>query len=114
MIALNKMDEASERGIYVNAKELSALCPCRSCRWRRRVGQGIAELFRAAVQAVRATSVRRAAAEQAHRRRAGATFARCWAHPRYARLSRADDLLATQVAEGDPYFLDELREHFPS
>src|SRR3954462_11265535 len=54
VIALNKMDEAQERGIYVNAKVLSARLGVPVVATAALMGHGIAELFRAAVQAVRA------------------------------------------------------------
>ena len=56
VIALNKMDEAEERGIYVNAKALSARLGVPVVPTAAIMGHGIAELFRAAVHAVRERS----------------------------------------------------------
>jgi len=53
VIALNKMDDAGERGIYVNARVLSARLGVPVVPTAAIMGQGIAELFRAAVHAVR-------------------------------------------------------------
>ena len=53
VIALNKMDEAEERGIYVNARELSVRLGAPVVPTAAIKGHGIAELFRAAVHAVR-------------------------------------------------------------
>ena len=53
VIALNKMDEAEERGIYVNARELCARLGAPVVPTAAIKGHGIAELFRAAVHAVR-------------------------------------------------------------
>ncbi len=49
VIALNKMDEAGERGLYVNAGALSALLGVPVVPTAAIMGHGIAELFRAAV-----------------------------------------------------------------
>ena len=53
VIALNKMDEAGGHGIYVNARELSSRLGVPVVPTVALIGQGIAELFRAAVGAVR-------------------------------------------------------------
>ena len=53
VIALNKMDEASERGIYVNPGALSQRLGVPVVATVAIMGHGIADLFRAAVQAVR-------------------------------------------------------------
>jgi ferrous iron transport protein B len=53
VIALNKIDEATERGIYVNAGVLGARLGVPVVATAAIMGHGIAELFRAAVQTVR-------------------------------------------------------------
>lgn len=53
VIALNKMDEAEDRGIYVNGRVLSARLGIAVVPTTAIMGHGIAELFRVAVHAVR-------------------------------------------------------------
>jgi ferrous iron transport protein B len=114
VIALNKMDEASERGIYVNAKELSAQLSVPVVPMAARVGQGIADLFRAAVQAVREGVCPVARPPNKHIADALAPLFALLSAPEITQAFRVPtQLLATQIAEGDPYFLDEMREHFP-
>ncbi len=91
VIALNKMDEAEERGIYVNARELSArlgapVIPTvgdQGARHRRAVPRGGAHRARRRVPA-------RAAAERAHRRRTAATRVAVERTGNPAGLPRAD------------------------
>ena len=78
VIALNKMDEAEERGIYVNAAELSARLGAPVVPTAAIMGHGIAELFRAAVHAVRGRHApARATAERTHHRPRSARSRRC-------------------------------------
>ena len=53
VIALNKMDEAQDRGVYVNGKALAAALGVAVVPTVAIMGHGISELFRAAVEAVR-------------------------------------------------------------
>jgi ferrous iron transport protein B len=114
VIALNKMDEALDRGTYVNARALSMRLGVAVVPTTAIMGHGIAELFRAAVRAVRERTCAQAQGPSEHIATALAPL---------ASLLSADDihqafrvphrLLVSQVAEGDPYFLDEMRQHFP-
>ncbi len=115
VIALNKMDEARARGMYVNAKVLSARLGVPVVATTATMGHGIAELFRAAVQSVRAGTRPLAQPPSPHITAA--------LEPLTALLDSAEiqqafrvppQMLVSQVAEGDPYFLDEMRQHFPA
>ena len=114
VIALNKMDEAQERGIYVNAKELSARLGVPVVPTAAIMGHGIADLFRAAVHAVRAGVCPLAQPPSAHITAALAPLALLLSTPEIQQAFRVPlSLLVSQIAEGDPYFLDEMQQHFP-
>ncbi len=114
VIALNKMDEAGERGIYVNAGALSALLGVPVVPTAAIMGHGIAELFRAAVQTVRDGVRPHAQAPSAHIAAALEPLAALLGAPEIEQAFRVPpQLLVTQIAECDPYFLDEMRQHFP-
>jgi Fe2+ transport system protein B len=73
VIALNKMDEAEERGICVNGRALSARLGVAVVPTTAIMGHGTAELFRAAVHAVREGRLSACAtAKRAHHDRARA------------------------------------------
>ena len=114
VVALNKMDEAQERGIYVNAKVLSARLGVPVVATAAIMGHGIAELFRAAVRAVRAGTCPLAQPPSPHITAALAPLSQLLSAPEIQHAFRVPpQLLVSQIAEGDPYFLDEMREHFP-
>ncbi|HEY5308917.1 MAG TPA: ferrous iron transporter B [Casimicrobiaceae bacterium] len=114
VIALNKMDEAAERGIYVNARELGAQLGVPVVPTSALIGQGIAEVFRAAVHAVREGVCPVARPPSAHLADALAPLATLLSAAEIKRAFRVPtQLLVTQIAEGDPYFKDEMQQHFP-
>ncbi len=115
VIALNKIDEAGERGIYVNASALSALLGVPVVATAAIMGQGIAELFRAAVQTVRDGVRPHAQAPSPHITAALEPLASLLGAPEIEQAFRVPPLLlVTQIAEGDPHFLDEMQQHFPA
>jgi len=114
VIALNKMDEAAERGIYVNASVLSARLGVPVVPTAALMGHGIAELFRAAVHAVREGMIPHAQPPSEHITAALGPLTTLLSTPEIRQAFRVPlQLLVTQIAEGDPYFLDELQQHFP-
>ncbi len=114
VIALNKMDEAVERGIYVNAGELSRRLGAPVVPTAAIMGHGIAELFRAAVHAVREGIRPRAQPPSEHITTALEPLASLLGAPEIQQAFRVPpQLLVTQIAEGDPYFLEEMQQHFP-
>jgi ferrous iron transport protein B len=114
LIALNKMDEAQERGLYVNGRVLSAqlgvpVVPIVAIR-----GHGISELFRKAVDTVREGACPLAQPASPHITRCLQPVLTALAAAEVQRAFRVPaPLLATRIAEGDRYFLDELQQHFP-
>jgi ferrous iron transport protein B len=114
VIALNKVDEAGERGIYVNASVLSARLGVPVVPTAAVMGHGIAELFRTAVHAVREGMIPHAQPPSEHITAALGPLAALLSTPAIRQAFRVPpQLLVTQIAEGDPYFLDELQQHFP-
>jgi ferrous iron transport protein B len=114
VIALNKMDDAGERGIYVNAKVLASRLGVAVIPTAALMGHGIAELFRAAVQTVREGVRPREQPPSVHLAAALEPLAALLSEPAIQKAFRVPpQLLLTQIAEGDPYFLDEMQQHFP-
>ena len=112
VIALNKMDEAREKGLYLSSKALSRrlgvpVVPTSAAR-----GYGVPQLFRAALDAARAGAPPTPAMSE-HLR---ASLAPLVDALRDAEIVKAfgvpPQFLVTQLAQGDRYFMDELRQHF--
>lgn len=115
IIALNKMDEAQDRGLYINSTLLGLELGVTVVPTVATMGHGIAELFRAAVAAVRRRAAPRAQPPSPHIAQALRPLAELLAAPDIAQAFRVPaPLLVSQVASGDAYFLDELDQHFAS
>lgn len=113
VIALNKMDEARAKGLYLSSNALSRrlgvpVVPTSAAR-----GYGLSQLFKAALAAVRA-GVAPAPATSEHLR---ASLAPLTEALRDADIQTAfgvsPHFLVAQLAQGDRYFMDELRQHIP-
>jgi ferrous iron transport protein B len=114
VIALNKIDEAEQRGIYVNARELSALLGVPVVPTAAIMGHGIAELFRSAVHVFREGKYPHPQPPSEHISNVLAPLAALLSAAEIQQAFRVPPaLLVSQIAESDPYFLDEMREHFP-
>ena len=114
VIALNKMDEAQDHGLYVNGRMLAAQLGVSVVPTVAIMGHGIAELFRTAVKAVREDLRPRAAATSDHIAERLRPIAALLGASDIQRAFRVPvPLLATHIAEGDSYFLGELEQHFP-
>jgi len=111
VIALNRMDEAAEQGLYINVKELGARLGVPVVPTVALLGQGVAQLFAAAVNAVRdeirplphpPRAAARSMEEQLHADR----------HLRAAALFEASTRFGASHAGRDwRYWLDELLAH---
>ncbi|HEX4858448.1 MAG TPA: ferrous iron transporter B [Usitatibacteraceae bacterium] len=114
VIALNLMDEAVEKGLNINVRALSQQLGIPVVPTVALMGQGIAELFRCAVEAVRDARVPQAPAPSAHLQEAMLPLSSALQAPAIAAAFRVPHpFLLMQVAAGDAYFTAELREHFP-
>ena len=114
VIALNKMDEAQDHGLYVNGRMLAAQLGMPVVPTVAIMGHGIAELFRAAVKAVREDMRPPAHPPSDHIAERLKPIAVLLGANDIQRAFRVPiPLLVTHIAEGDGYFLGELEQHFP-
>jgi ferrous iron transport protein B len=114
VIALNMMDEAWDKGLHINVKALEKLLGIPVVPTVALMGQGIAELFATAVTAVRAAACPLPQPASRHIHDSLQPLSRALNLPAiHAAFRVPHALLLTQVAMGDPYFQDELRQHFP-
>ena len=114
IIALNKVDEAQDRGLYINSVVLGAELGVTVVRTVATMGQGIADVFRAAVAAVREKKFPRAQPPSEHIARALKPLETLLAAPEIAQAFRVPaPLLVGEIAAGDAWFGDELQQHFP-
>jgi ferrous iron transport protein B len=114
LMALNMMDEAWNKGLHINVKALSRLLGMPVVPTVALMGHGIAELFTTAVAAVRAASCPLPQPASAHIRESLQPLSRALQREDlHAAFRVPHALLLTQVAAGDPYFHDELCQHFP-
>ncbi len=114
VIALNRIDEARDKGIFINIKTLSAKLGVPVVPTVAHMGKGISQLFDAAVQAARDLVCPLPQALSPHLEKA--------LRPLQVVLSRPEvsdafcmpmPLLVSQVAENQDYFSQELQCHFP-
>ncbi len=114
VIALNMMDEAWNKGLHINARALSAQLGIPVVATVAHMGQGIAELFNAAVDAVREAACPLPQPASAHICSSLQPLSRALNRPEIRTAFRIPHpFLLTQLAAGDSYILDELRMHFP-
>ena len=114
VIALNKMDEARDKGLHIGSKLLARRLGVRVVPTVAVMGHGIAELFIAAVAAVREGVCPLPWQPGTHLRDVLNRFGDALRAPEVRSAFRVPlHCLATRIAEGDHYFLDEMRQHFP-
>ncbi len=110
VIALNRVDEARHKGMYVNVAQLSARLGVPVVPTVAHMGKGISALFQAALGAARS----RAQPPSAHIAESLRALGAVIADPQVAAAFRVPrPLLVSQLAENDDYFWRELGEHFP-
>ncbi|MDR2238991.1 MAG: 50S ribosome-binding GTPase [Zoogloeaceae bacterium] len=115
VIALNRMDEASAKGIFINTQTLSKKLGIPVIPTVAHMGKGIHALFAAAVQAARERLCPLPQPVNPHLidslRELSATISR----PEVTEAFQVPHpLLLYQLAENDDYFLNELTCHFPA
>ena len=114
VIALNRVDEARQKGLYINPRALSDLLGVPVVATVAHMGLGVSELFAAALAVARAGALPLPRSPSAHialrldglrallsRREVEEAFRVPWS------------FLLMQLAENDDYFLQELDGHFP-
>jgi ferrous iron transport protein B len=114
VIALNMMDDAAKKGLHVNVRELSARLGVPVVPTIALMGQGISQLFAAAVDAARANAIPLPQPANRHIRESLQPLSDVLDRPEIGAAFRVPHpFLVMQVASGDRYFVDELRQHFP-
>jgi ferrous iron transport protein B len=114
VIALNMMDDAWEKGIHINLRELSARLGVQVVPTVALMGQGIAQLFAAAVDAARENACPLPQPVSGHIGERLQALSAVLDRPEIGAAFRVPrQFLLMQVASGECYFLDELRQHFP-
>ncbi len=113
VIALNMMDEAWNKGLHINVKALEKLLGMPVVPTVALMGQGIAALFATAVAAVRAQAAPLPQPASKHIADSLDPLSRALDVPEIqAAFCVPHRFLLMQFALGDPYFEDELRQHF--
>jgi ferrous iron transport protein B len=114
VIALNKMDEAWNNGLHINVKALSKLLGVPVVPTVATMGQGIAGLFSAAVDVARESACPLPPPPAKHIQESLQLLGHALGRPDLQASFRVPHAyLLMQFAAGDPYFQDELRQHFP-
>lgn len=114
VIALNMMDEAWNKGLHINVSALSRQLGVPVVPTVALMGQGIAELFKAAVAAVReeACPLPQPAADHICERLQ--PLSKALNRPEvHAAFRVPHPLLVMQLAANDGYFRREMQQHFP-
>ncbi|HEY9199393.1 MAG TPA: ferrous iron transporter B [Gammaproteobacteria bacterium] len=115
VIALNMMDEAWNKGLHINVKALGAHLGIPVVATVAHMGHGIAELFNAAVDAVREAACPLPQPASPHLCASLQPLNRALNQPEIRTAFRIPHpFLLTQLAAGDSYILDELTMHFPA
>ncbi|TSA14849.1 MAG: ferrous iron transporter B, partial [Betaproteobacteria bacterium] len=114
VIALNMMDAAWNKGVHINVKALEKLLGMPVVPTAALMGQGISQLFATAVATVRAASCPLPQPASKHICDSLQPLRQALNRPDiHAAFRVPHALLLMQVAAGDPYFHDELGQHFP-
>lgn len=114
VIALNMMDEARTKGLHINASALSRQLGIPVVPTVALMGQGIAELFRAAVEAAREKACPLPQPASKHICEKLQPLSQALKQPEIQMAFRVPHpLLVMQLAQNDGYFRAEMQQHFP-
>lgn len=114
VIALNKMDEARAKGLHIGSGVLARRLGVRVVTTIAVMGHGLSELFAATLEAARQGVCPLPLQPGPHLRDVLDRFAHALRAPEIRGAFRVPlHFLAARIAEGDRYFVDELRQHFP-
>jgi ferrous iron transport protein B len=114
VIALNRMDEARSKGIFINIRALSEKLGVPVVPTVAHMGKGIRALFDAAVQAARERICPLPQPASPHLANSLIGLNAAISHPEVIDAFQVPrPLLLCQLAENDDYFLNELGCHFP-
>lgn len=114
VLALNHMDEAAKKGLYINIKSLEQLLGMPVVPTVALMGQGIAQLFSAAVNAAREATCPLPQPPSRHIAESLQSLTVAMNRPEiHAAFRVPHPLLLMQFAADDRFVEDELGEHFP-
>lgn len=114
VLALNMMDEASNKGVHINSRALSEQLGIPVVPTVALMGHGISELFTAAANAVREGEYPHPQRPSKHIIKALQPLRKALHEPELQTAFRVPySFLLMQVAANDSYFMDELGQHFP-
>jgi len=113
VVALNMMDDAARKGLHINHRKLGELLGIPVVPTTAVMGQGIMELFTAALAAARKRACPLPQPPSAHLARALQPLSTALNHPEiHAAFRMPHPLLLAMAADDDAYFRHELAEHF--
>jgi ferrous iron transport protein B len=114
VIALNRVDEARKKGIYINVRALADRLGVPVVPTVAHMGKGIRDLFDAVVAAARERICPLPQPPSRHLTESLVPLNELLSRPGIEDAFRVPrPLLLTQLAENDDYFLHELGRHFP-
>lgn len=114
VIALNRVDEARRKGLYINTRALSEHLGVPVVATVAHMGLGVSEVFVAALAAARKKEPPRTSAPSKYIDVTLESLRVLLARPEVAEAFRAPwPFLLMQLAENDDYFLQEFAGHFP-
>ncbi|MEK7222977.1 MAG: nucleoside recognition domain-containing protein, partial [Pseudomonadota bacterium] len=114
VIALNMMDAARKKGLHISGNTLSKLLGVPVVPTVTLMGHGIAELFTAAVEAVREKTCPLPQPASKHICEKLQPLSKALSRPEIQTAFRVPHpLLVMQLAAADGYFLQEMQQHFP-
>ena len=114
VVALNRMDEARDKGLFINVRALSGRLGVPVVPTVAHMGKGVAQLFAASLEAARDEVCPLPQPESPHIAAALAKLESVAAEHRVCEAFRVPrELLVTQLAENDDWFLREMEAHFP-
>jgi ferrous iron transport protein B len=114
VVALNKMDEARDKGLHIGSKVLARRLGVPVVPTAAVMGQGIKELFAASVEAVRRGVCPLPLPPSRHLLDGLSPLSKVLRAPEVRAAFRVPlHLLVARIGDGDHYFLEELRQHFP-
>jgi len=115
VIALNRLDEAREKGIYINVAALSEALGVPVVPTVAHMGKGIGSLFETALELLRAGRCPLSQSPGPHLRKALAPLNAILDQPAVEAAFRVPrSLLLTQIARGETWFAAEMARRFPA
>ena len=115
VIALNRLDEAREKGIYINVAALSEALGVPVVPTVAHMGKGIGSLFETALELLRARRCPLSQSPGPHLRKALAPLNAILDQPAVEAAFRVPrSLLLTQIARGETWFAAEMARRFPA